>query len=245
MLGGMIADDYALPADVADLLEGLPDWTDVDPTPYPADADQDDVEGLGGPGDSLRHSKAAIAFARDLIKQHAYVGVGYCLKTVRTYFGVAALYPDAETAWEQAQHKHRTSNPDHFPWGTPGFATNGGNGHVWLNIGHGRCITTDYGQAGYIGIAPISAMAPWVRGELAGWSKDLNGVVVWRRDKPTPTPEPDPKPEPEKLWTLQDRLDFLEAALKRARENNARQRRIDSLKKWVDHVHKRLDKHSK
>lgn len=237
------ADDLAVPDEVTALFADLEDWTSVTPAPYPFDQEderdaQDDLEGLGGPGDSFRHSWAAIQYARDLIKRAVYVGVGYCLKTVREDYAVSALYPDAETAIENLDHLHRETDPDKIPWGVPVWWTNGRHGHVALSIGRGRCITTDYGRPGYVGIARIADLGSWCGGKLVGWSNDINGVIVWRPKKAKAKPAPTP-------FGLQDRLALVEGALKRAKKNNAKARRITGLTKWRNQLQARLDKQKK
>lgn len=237
----MIPDDNELPADLAALLDGLPIAGDDHTPPEFTDGPQDDLDELGAAGDSPNTGAQAIAAGRQMIRDDVYVGVGYCLKTVRSLYGVGALYPDAETGWEQADNKH-PGDPMETPWGVPEWWTNGRHGHVTISLGrhNGRrlSLTTDYVRSGYEGIAPTAALGPWCGGTYAGWTNDINGVVVWRAPKPAPEPAPEPQ-----LWTLADRRAFLARALQRARDNHAKQTRIDSLEAWVGQLDRRIAKH--
>ena len=197
---------------------------------------QDDVEGLGA-GGTIRTPKEAVKLGRQWIVTALFVGVGYCLRTMRSLFNVDALYLDAETAWEEAKHKHpATDDPAglaKIPWGVLIWWTNGRHGHVALYIGHGWCITTDYKRPGYLCIARVAALASWCSGRFAGWTEDINNVTVWK---------PKEKPEP---FGIDDRIRELQALLERARKHNARQRRIDGLQKWLDRMVARRDRMKK
>lgn len=194
-----------------------------EPGPYIPTGDpeggQDDLEELGAAGDAPNTPLEAVKLARRWVRDRVHVGVGYCLRTIRSLYGVPALYPDAETAWEQSDRKHRTSDPHNIPWGVPVFWTNGGYGHIALSLGGNRCLTTDYVRTGELGVAPISALGPWCGGQLVGWSNDLNEVDVW-----------EPKPEP---FGLPDRIQLVQAALDRALEHDAPERRVKGLHKWL------------
>lgn len=235
----MKTDDLTLPADLADLVDQLPQLDDdQEPAPYPfVEEDdregQDDFEGLGAAGDSLRSSREAIALGRGWARDDVFVGVGYCLKTVRTLFGVAPLWPDAETAWEEADQRTRADVED-TPWGVPNYWTNGRYGHIALSLGihRGRhlSLTTDYVRTGFLGVAATDALGPWCRGEYAGWAYDVNGVVVFR---------PKHKPKP---WGLEERRELVQSALERAIRNGARDRRINGLRRWRNQLDDRIDK---
>lgn len=225
-----------LPADLEAIVEQLPTLPDGrTPAPYPhADVDargaQDDLDELGAPADAPNTSREAIRLGRDWIRRSIFVGVGYCLKTIRSLFGIAALYPDAETAWEEAERKHRTSDPGDIPWGVPVFWVNGGYGHIALSLGRGRCLTTDYVETGELGVAPIAALGPWCGGRLVGWTNDLNGVDVWE-----PPVERDP-------FGVDDRRALVARALQRALDNDAPDRKVDGLRAWLKALDARLAK---
>jgi hypothetical protein len=195
------------------------------------DVDDTEDQARGFLAAPIRKPGQACLEARRIHEENVDVGIGYCLRTVRGYFDVAALWPDAETAGEHSAPLHRTTDPNEFPCGSVGYAYNGRHGHVWLNVGGGMCWTTDYRRLGRVDLAPVSAMAPWIGGRLIGWGEVLNGVDVW----------PDPKkPEP-KPWTLQDRRDFVHRRLLAAREHDHKQL-AHQLKMWQDRMDDRLAK---
>lgn len=195
--------------------------------PWPLTARQDDLEGLGGPAPGAPRTPAeALATARRFAADSVYVGVGYCLKTVRTFYGVPALYPDAETAWEEAEQQHPTSDPKAIPRGVPVWWTNGRYGHVALSAGGGMCWTTDYRRTGYVNLAPIGPLAAWCGGRLVGWTEDVNGVDVWN---PKPT-----KPAP--VFDRADRLKVVTRALERAQANGAPRYRVEGLRAWARQI---------
>jgi hypothetical protein len=206
-----------LPDELEQLIAQLPTLAG-DPGPYIGDQAQDDLDELGA-GNGHRKPKDAVLLGRTWVLTAFWCGVGYCLRTIRSLYGVAALHPDATTAWENTRQRHHQTDPDKIPWGVPVWWVNDGFGHVALSLGRGRCLTTDYVRTGHLGIAPIAALGPWCRGRLVGWSEDINGVDVW-----------DP---PEKPWDHGDRLRYLEAALQRAIDNGAPKRRIRGLRRWL------------
>jgi len=217
------------PDDIEELIAQLP-AAQAPAIPYPfaeeeAHGGQDEPPyEVGAPGDAPNSPREAIALGRDWIDQRRDVGVGFCLRTIRSLYGVPPLYPDAETAWEQTDRKHRTDNPRDIRWGVPVWWTNGRFGHIALSLGKGRCLTTDFVRTGELGIAPIAALGPWCGGRLVGWSNDLNEVDVWEPGDRRPQPRP---------WTIDDRHQFLRRALERAIDHRAPERRIKGLRRWV------------
>lgn len=198
-------------------------------TAFPELADQDDqgLLGLTGPP-RARTPQEAIALGRDMIRNSVFVGSGYCLKTIRTLYAVPALYPDAETAWEEATRKHRTSDPTEIPRGAPVWWVNGGHGHVALSLGEDWCQSTDYQRSGYLGRARISDLASWCGGRLVGWSEDLNGVNVLEKEQRDP-------------WGLEERRDLVRGAWERAKANGAPERRVDGLHRWLVALNNRIE----
>lgn len=231
----MNPDAYTLPAELEELVAQLPTLAaGEEPAPYPHDAEdehdgQDDLDELGA-GETVRTSREAIKLGRDWIRRRVYVGVGYCLKTIRSLFGVGALWPDAETAAENAARMHKMSDPTKIPWGVPVWWLNGRHGHIALSLGNGRCLTTDYVRTGELGVAQIGDLASWCGGRLAGWSNDLNGVTVWEPARPQAEADP---------WGLDDKIRFVRNALERAVANDAPERRIRGLRTWLDRLQKR------
>lgn len=227
------------------LLRELPDASAEPPmSPYPlADMEerggQDDLDELGA-GDAPRTRIQAVALGRHWIAVALWLGVGYCLKTIRSLFGVAALYPDAETAWEEAEHKHRVTDLAKIPWGVPIWWVNGRYGHVALYIGRGLCITTDYREPGKLCIASVDRLAAWCGGVFVGWTNDINGVVVWRPKRTKPKPKP---------WGVEDRLRTIENVLrrtrKRAKNGDVPQRRLDGLEAWVTRLRAKVKEQEK
>lgn len=193
---------------------------------------QDDVEGLGA-GGVPRTRKQAVELAREWIRVLLFVGVGYCLRTMRMLFNADPLYLDAETAYEEAKYKHPADDtPDglaKIPWGVLIWWTNGRHGHVALYIGRGWCITTDYARAGFLCIARVEKLASWCGGTFRGWTEDVNGVHYW---------EPKEKPQP---WDIDDRIREVSNLLERARKNEAKKHRIEQIKKWLDRMVARRD----
>lgn len=198
------------------------------PSPYPHAVEaghhgQDDLFELGAPGDAPRSGAEAVQLGRQWIDDDVFVGVGYCLRTIRSLYGVNALYPDAETAWEEAERRHEvamTAVPDF----TPVWWTNGRYGHVAIKLPKMRALTTDYVRPGYLGVAPLASLGPWCGGRFRGWTNDINGVDVWEPAAPEPP-----------RWTLEDRERFLRRALARA-QRNGKQHRIEGLDRWLKHV---------
>lgn len=212
-----------MPDDLEQLVSQLPTLPiGEDPAPYVADQAQDDLDELGAPADSSNTPKEAIALGREWVELPFWCGVGYCLRTIRSLYGVPARDPDATTAWEQTTQKHHETDPEAIPWGVPVWWTNAGFGHVALSLGRGRCLTTDYVKTGHLGVAPISALGPWCRGRLVGWSEDINGVDVWNPPKAKPKP-----------WGRDERIEHLEKALRRATDNGAKPRRIRGIRRWL------------
>lgn len=215
-----------LPDELAMLVHELPRLADgEDPAPYVADQAQDDLDELGAAADSPNSPREAAKLGRHWIAIAFWCGVGYCLRTIRSLYGVPARDPDATTAWENCTQRHRETDPMKIPWGVPVWWINAGFGHVAFSIGRGWCLTTDYVKTGHLGLARIADLASWCGGELAGWSEDINGVDVWNA--------PAGKPKP---WGREDRIAHLEKALQRAIKNNAKQRRIKGIRRWLREV---------
>lgn len=199
--------------------------------PWPLLGRQDDLTELGAASPGAPRTPAqALASARQISRGDVYVGVGYCHRTVRGFYGVAPLWPDAETACEETDQRHPTNDASAIPRGVPVWWVNGGYGHVALSAGGGMCWTTDYRRTGFVDLAPIAALASWCRGRLWGWSEDINEVDVW-----------DPKPAP-RVFTATDRLNLVTAQLERAKDNGAPEWRIEGLRAWRNQIKTRIDR---
>jgi hypothetical protein len=93
--------------------------------------------------------KDGLAAARAKVGKKEDGGRGYCLKNVRTWFGVAAKYATAADAWRAAKSKVKVAlaDVDTIPVGVPVYWERGAGlgtaGHIAISTGGGRCITTD------------------------------------------------------------------------------------------------------
>lgn len=103
---------------------------------------------------------------------------GYCLQWSREKAGIAAMYPDAATAWRHTLAPH----PGAFdpPRGAFAYWTGGsqGYGHIAVSVGQGRVRSTDAGGWGQVATVPLE----WVWNHwglpYAGWAWDVNNVTV-------------------------------------------------------------------
>ncbi|GAA4120433.1 hypothetical protein GCM10022215_24050 [Nocardioides fonticola] len=194
-----------------------------------ARSSQDDL-GEDGAGVTPATPGQALANARALSVGDVFVDVGKCLATVRgREFLIPAMWPDAETAWEQADGKHPTTDPTAIPRGAVVYWVNGRYGHVALSAGGGMCWSTDYRRPGYVDLAPIAALGPWCRGHLVGWAEELNGIDVW----------PHTTRPPKQVFGLDDRIRVVRAALRDAKAADAPGWRIAGLEAWLERLHKR------
>lgn len=103
---------------------------------------------------------------------------GWCLKAVRTCYGVPALHHSAASAWKHAIIRHPNSAP---PRGVPVYWTGGagGFGHVAISTGDGFIWSTDSRRPGYFDRVPLGAPVKDWGLTYAGWSPYLNGVRVY------------------------------------------------------------------
>lgn len=127
----------------------------------------------------MRTGAAAVRYARTITRWP----VGYCLKYVRTCFGIASKYPSAISAWNNAKHRHGPTSA--VPVGVPVFFRGGRYGHVAISVGNGKCRSTDYPRRGVVSEVAISTLAKNWNYPYIGWTEDLNGVRVY-----TPPPKP-------------------------------------------------------
>lgn len=227
------------------MLEHDPDWTppdvtsdqierayDVDPQPFPEAVEAGDDGAQDDPvADQLRGlilgqpntPAAALKVAKHYDDDSVDVGVGFCLKTVRTYFAVAALWPDAETAFAHSAPFHHVAAGEFAPRGSVGLARNGRHGHVWINLGGGLVRTTDFHRPGMVDVALESRVLSWCGALEHGWGEVLNSVDVW--------PSRKVRPRPPIRWTAGDRAMFLQREIRHALENG-HPIRAEHLKVW-------------
>lgn len=114
-----------------------------------------------------------------------------CQKFVRSCYGLGGLYPTAASAFNNAEHKHRTGDYKNVPRGVPFFwdRRDGGAGHVALTLGldhdgYRLCLSNDVVTPGVINIVRMHRIEREWNYPPAGWTEDLNGSRIW-----TPKPE--------------------------------------------------------
>lgn len=116
--------------------------------------------------------------AVDNAREYGSCSPGMCLKYVRTWWEVPSLYPDAITAWREAEHKHGGDRALDPPLGAPVFWAGGseGHGHIAIYTGGEDMRSTDCTVIGDVS----DEHGSWVRKtwglEYLGWTGDLNGV---------------------------------------------------------------------
>jgi len=119
-----------------------------------------------------------------------YCEPGYCLRQVRTWWGVGSKYGTAVTAWKYATTKHPGNLSP--PKGACVFFSGGpgGYGHVAFALGNGYVRSTDAAGRGRNGTVTIA----WIRQNWGlpylGWTQDLNGVRLPVGGTTTPAPPP-------------------------------------------------------
>lgn len=114
--------------------------------------------------------------ARAWSQQGKDFGRGYCLKFSRMAAGAPAKAYNANTAWEEAQFKHRVGTP---PRGAFVFWSGGKHGHVAISDGGGYVWSTDIKRRGKVDRYPIAGIPlKWYGRKLRGWTEDVNGVRI-------------------------------------------------------------------
>lgn len=178
---------------------------------------------LGKASDDLvRTARGAIEWARDQVQNGAAVFLGMCLMFVRMCFNVGPLYPDAKTAWLEADRKTRCT-PAAAPRGRAGFFRGGEHWHVVLTLGNGRCISTDVKRKGRADVCLIAAIEDAWGYEFLGVTGDLNGEA----------PVPRTRPSKPRLTDRQWRIRHLRRAALRARSQGDTER-LRRLRRWLD-----------
>lgn len=171
----------------------------------------------------IRTRHQAHVWAFDQVKAGLAIYHNLCLMFTRLCPNADALYPDARTAWREAEHKHHTSDPDAVPNGKPvHFATSSEHDHVAWAIGNGRCVSsdTDASRPGTVNVVRIQAICDAWSATLLGWADDINGELV-------PAPKPRPRVS-DRAW----RVRHLVAAIKRA-QSEGQSRRVARLRRWL------------
>lgn len=224
-------DGLEVPDDVT--AEQLERAYDAAPLPFPLEVDDND---------DLEHEVARLIAQRPATPKEAlaaahvadiagtFYGIGMCLKTQRTFWRVAALWPNAATARVHSAPDHRIPAGHHPPRGSVGFAAN----HVWINLGAGLVRTTDFHRPGKVDVAILSRMLEWCGSEGHVWGEVLNGVDVW--------PSRQSKPAPPAMWTPAQRADFLKREIRDALEHG-HDHRAAHLKAWRNRILERMAHH--
>lgn len=103
---------------------------------------------------------------------------GMCLQWSRERAAIAALQPDAATAWKHAHNRHPGDrNP---PRGAMVYWTGGshGYGHIAVSLGGGKIRSSDANGSG----RPATVDLGWVERAwgmpYAGWADNVNDVVI-------------------------------------------------------------------
>lgn len=96
--------------------------------------------------------------------------------------------------WNEAEHKHRVTDPEKVPAFVPVFMdTSASAEHVGATVGrdstgHRLIVSTDAGPNRTIGLVRLADLArSW--GPIIGWSEDLDGQRIWTPPPVTPTVE--------------------------------------------------------
>jgi LysM repeat protein len=114
---------------------------------------------------------------------------GECLVYVREIFGVAAKYPTATAAWENAEFKHEGDQPPTDVSVPVWFSYNSPDGHVAVSSGGKIYSTSAQGDKVF---SSVQELVDWMHEDFTylGWSEDVDGVRVVQ---PAPTPAPAPE----------------------------------------------------
>jgi hypothetical protein len=109
-----------------------------------------------------------------------------CLKNVRELLNIDSHYLWANTAWDGAHHKVRTTNQHRIPYGAPVFSDRPGGskfGHVMLAGGrfpNGQRIlwTNDERWDGRITPVTFAFITGHWGHKIKGFTRDLNGTGI-------------------------------------------------------------------
>ena len=131
-----------------------------------------------------RRGRDAAMYARTFVGERAYAGM--CKAFVRTVFGVVpSKSPTAISCFEQADHQHRTSDPEKVPAFVPVYMnTSNPAEHVAFTLGvqrdgHRLVVSTDAGAGNTIAIVRLDVLAArW--GPIIGWAEDMDDQRVWK-----------------------------------------------------------------
>lgn len=200
--------------------------SDVTPTEFPADVEDQDLEddfddrlraaGLLAPmPNTPREGLAVFAAMR---RHHTPIGgVGLCHYNCRHFgWNLAALWGTAAIALENGAPVHwiplTPAGYASIPRGAQIGGFNGGAGHSWTGLGASLSNTSDFHELGFNGVAKIANVVEWAGLTKVGWYETVNGVDVWpNRAKPKPPPPAPP------AWDWEARVAWLKAQEAEAR----------------------------
>lgn len=116
---------------------------------------------------------------------------GYCQQQTRQWSGIAALYGDAATAWENTNDRHPGDR--HPPRGAHVFWKGGskGYGHVAMSLGNQQIRSTDAGGSGVVATRHIDWVTQNWGLPYAGWAWDNNEVTIPHGSSAPPAEEDD------------------------------------------------------
>jgi hypothetical protein len=229
-----MADEF----DVVDVVTDGPSYTDdgeqdllnVDPevaqeiASLAAEVDADDETAKS---DGVRTRRQATRHALAAVRSGLAIWYGLCLFFVRDVpFNVDRLYPDARTAWREAERRHRFDGDyDAVPGGKPFFYRIGIHDHVVYTLGRGKCVSTDVVEHGKPDVVMLAAIAEKWRARPLGHTDDLNGEDV-----------PAPRPRRRRV-TRAFKVKTLRFAIVRARAAGE-YGRVGRLRHWLAQVRK-------
>lgn len=116
----------------------------------------------------------ALARLHDLQRSNTTAWDQLCLKLSRSVYDVAAKYPTASDGWRGTKHRGKGTPPK----GALVWWTTGRYGHVCLADGKGNVVGNWFKDGGRVRTVSISAVSAALGAQPAGWSRDINGIVV-------------------------------------------------------------------
>lgn len=131
------------------------------------------MSGPSGPVTAL--GRSAIGWARARMGYSGSTWINRCLSFVRQALGAPGIGYGAIDAWNNAKYKMHSTPPP----GTPVFWAGGRYGHAALSTGGGRIISTDWPGAGTVSETTISALTSAWGKRYMGWTRDINGKLVY------------------------------------------------------------------
>lgn len=177
---------------------------------------------------TVRTKRKAIEWGRDQARDATQRWSGMCLSFVRQCFNVPPLYPDAITAWDESESKHREPDTGKWPRGHAGFYRVGDHGHTVLTLGDDRCLSNDADPDEPQGISYTHA---------SGFQRAWGAVPLGYTDDVNAEPAPAPRSRQQQPG-IEWRRRYLHRALVRAR-SAGQTRRAARIRAWLDQMRRR------